>query len=91
VKLLKNLEVGSAKPVPAIYLLAAQSLGVEPHYLLFVGDGSDDELAGAERAGLRPVLVSSTTTDTYDPERPELSSWEGLVLEDLSGVLSLLG
>jgi putative hydrolase of the HAD superfamily len=82
--------VGYAKPDPAIYRLAAESLGVEAKHLLFVGDGSDDELAGAERSGLRPALVPSSTSDTYDPERPELSGWKGIVLENLTGVLPLL-
>jgi FMN phosphatase YigB (HAD superfamily) len=44
--------VGSAKPDSAIYLAAADGLGIEPAHLLFVGDGSDDALAGA--AGGRP-------------------------------------
>ena len=82
--------VGVAKPDSAIYLLAAESLGIEPEHLLFVGDGSDDELGGAGRAGLHPALVPSVTSDTYDPERPAVMSWKGAVLENLAGVLPLL-
>ena len=48
-----SFEVGVAKPEPAIYLEAAARLRVRPVDALFVGDGADDELLGAERAGLR--------------------------------------
>lgn len=44
--------VGLAKPDPQMYLLACRGLDVLPAHALFIGDGSDDELAGARRAGL---------------------------------------
>lgn len=45
---------GMMKPDPRIYLLAAESLGVEPQRCLYVGDGSDHELSGAAAAGMTP-------------------------------------
>jgi putative hydrolase of the HAD superfamily len=83
--------VGSAKPDSAIYLVAAQGLGIEPAHLLFVGDGSDDELAGAAGAGLTPVLVEADSSDTYDPWRGAVVDWAGSRLDDLSDVLGLVG
>jgi putative hydrolase of the HAD superfamily len=47
--------VGIAKPDPAIYLLACERLGVLPGRALFVGDGAEGELHGAEAAGLRAL------------------------------------
>ena len=44
---------GVAKPDPEIYRLALDRLQVDPSAALYIGDGADDELAGAERAGLR--------------------------------------
>lgn len=44
---------GVAKPDPEIYLKAIRELGVEPDTAVYIGDGGDDELAGAEKAGLR--------------------------------------
>jgi putative hydrolase of the HAD superfamily len=44
---------GVAKPNPEIYLRAVRRLGVKPATAVYIGDGGDDELAGAERAGLR--------------------------------------
>jgi len=82
--------VGAAKPDRAIYAAAARALGIEPARLLFVGDGSDDELAGAARAGLTPALVEAETTDTYDPWRHAAGHWGGTRLHDLSDVLALM-
>ena len=39
--------LGIAKPDPRIYLHCAEELGVEPGEAVFVGDGANDELAGA--------------------------------------------
>ena len=48
-----SFEAGVAKPDPAIYLEATRRLRVDPSETVYIGDGQDDELAGAERAGLR--------------------------------------
>jgi HAD superfamily hydrolase (TIGR01509 family) len=48
-----SFAVGMVKPDPRIYLHAIEQLGVNPADALYIGDGGDDELAGAERAGLR--------------------------------------
>src|SRR5205085_991303 len=50
---------GLRKPDPEIYWLALEQLGVEPEDAVFVGDGANDELAGAERVGLHAVGVDS--------------------------------
>src|SRR5688572_19233084 len=41
------------KPEAPIYLMAIDQVGVSPAETLYIGDGGDDELPGAERAGLR--------------------------------------
>ena len=50
-----SFEVGVAKPDPAIYLEAARRLRVDVSETCFIGDGADEELAGAERAGLHAI------------------------------------
>jgi len=49
--------LGVLKPDPAIYLAAAKALSTEPGQCAFVGDGGDNELAGARGVGMRTVLV----------------------------------
>jgi putative hydrolase of the HAD superfamily len=56
-----SCEVGLAKPDPEIYELACERLEVEPREAVFVGDGANDELRGAERVGMRPVLLDGTS------------------------------
>ncbi len=48
-----SCEEGVAKPDPEIYRRAVRRLRVRPEAAIYIGDGGDDELAGAERAGLR--------------------------------------
>src|SRR5207253_8640162 len=43
---------GWRKPDPRIYELACDQLCVQPMEAIFVGDGANDELAGAERVGM---------------------------------------
>ena len=64
-----SCSAGCVKPEPEIYAVASDALGVAPSDCLFVGDGANDELAGAARAGMTPILV----------HRPgEAPRWEGL-------------
>jgi len=44
---------GIAKPDPEMYLRAARRLGVDPNVAAYIGNGADNELLGAEQAGLR--------------------------------------
>ena len=48
-----SFEVGVAKPDPEIYMEATRRLGVAASDTWFIGDGAQEELSGAEQAGLR--------------------------------------
>ncbi|HEX6761393.1 MAG TPA: HAD-IA family hydrolase [Gaiellaceae bacterium] len=61
--------VGLSKPDPRIYLRCCELLGVEPGDAVFVGDGANDELAGAERVGMRAILIHRAGKEPY---------WDGL-------------
>jgi putative hydrolase of the HAD superfamily len=74
--------VGLAKPDPAIYGLAAQRLGADPAECVFVGDGADDELAGAAGVGMT-VLRTREHTDS-DPQ------WNGPVVDAFKELRPLL-
>ena len=69
------------KPDPRIYLRACDELGVEPGECLYVGDGANDELAGAQRVGMRPVLI-------HRPE--EKPQWDGPRITSIPDVLDLV-
>lgn len=53
-----SCDEGVAKPDPEIYLRALRRVGVKPEEALYVGDGGDQELAGAEAAGIRAVRAA---------------------------------
>ena len=79
-------EVGMAKPDPRIYALAAGRLGVDAKDCLYVGDGSDGELIGAERAGMTAVLMRAP----YDQEDGDRQGWEGKRISSIAEVLGLV-
>ena len=78
---------GCMKPEPRIYELACRELGVEPSDCLFVGDGANDELGGAERAGMTPVLIHPPGEQ---PPWDGLASWDGLRITSVRQVLDLV-
>jgi putative hydrolase of the HAD superfamily len=79
-------ECGLMKPDPEIFLLTARALGVEPADCLFVGDGANDELAGAGRTGMTPVLFLPRGAT---PLWPEVEGWPGLRVTSMEEVLQL--
>ena len=74
---------GLRKPDPRIYRLALEQLGVEPDEAVFVGDGANDELGGAERLGMRAVGVESPGGELPD-------DWAGPRIRELTELLELL-
>jgi putative hydrolase of the HAD superfamily len=78
---------GLRKPDPRIYRLALDQLGVSPSEALFVGDGANDELAGAERVGMQAVLVHRPGEE---PAWPEVRDWPGPRITAIPQVLELV-
>lgn len=86
-----SCDVGLAKPDPAIYRLAAGNLGVAPGDCLFVGDGGSDELAGARRAGMTPVLLTrhlEVIGPDRIPGRAEQAAFQVRTVGDLGRLLA---
>jgi putative hydrolase of the HAD superfamily len=82
-----SCSVGMRKPDPRIYRLACDELGVEPDEAIFVGDGANDELAGAQRVGMDAVLVHRPGEE---PPWDEVRDWQGPRITAIPQVLSLL-
>lgn len=82
-----SCEVGVSKPEPQIYLAACERLDVGPGDCLFVGDGANDELAGAQRVGMRAVCV--LPPGRAEPLWPEARGWKPTI-SSLHDVLSLV-
>lgn len=78
---------GWMKPDRRIYELACAELAVEPSDCLFVGDGANDELGGAQLVGMTPVLIHAVG---QDPAWEGLREWSGLRITSIPQVLDLL-
>ena len=80
-----SCDVGVSKPDPRIYEIACERLEVEPAECLFVGDGANDELPGAERAGMAALQLRAPGEELTEPGQ----AWQGASVEHLSEVLDL--
>jgi putative hydrolase of the HAD superfamily len=80
-----SCDVGVSKPDPRIYEIACERLGVEAGDCLFVGDGANDELPGAVRAGMAALQLRPPG----EPLTPEGEAWTGASVEHLREVLEL--
>jgi putative hydrolase of the HAD superfamily len=81
---------GVKKPDPRIYAICCEQLQVRSRDCLYVADGSEQELSGALAAGMQAVLVRVPFAEATNPDRPEASAWQGLVIDAIPGVLHLL-
>jgi putative hydrolase of the HAD superfamily len=80
-----SCDVGVSKPDPRIYEIACERLDVDAGDCLFVGDGANDELPGAERAGMAAVQLRAPGEELTDSGR----QWKGPSIETLPEVLEL--
>lgn len=80
-----SCDVGISKPDPRIYEIACERLEVEPAECLFVGDGANDELPGAERVGMSAVQLRAPGEELTEPGK----AWQGASIEHLREVLRL--
>jgi len=80
--------VGLHKPDERIYRAALQRMGVGPYRAVYVGDGDSQELPGARRVGLCPILVDrgESRAMRLNPAR-ECDT----IVHDLTQLLPLIG
>jgi len=79
------------KPDPRIYHLACEQLGVEPGDCLYVADGENYELTAADKVGMHPVLIRTSSQETRGEVLREAREWQGDTVSSLPEVLRLIG
>jgi len=65
-------------------------MGVQARRCLYVGDGSSQELSGAQRAGMCAVLVRCDHDDSYDVQHLDVVEWQGPAIMTLGDVVPLV-
>lgn len=78
---------GCLKPDRRIYELVLAELGIDASECLFVGDRANDELEGARRVGMTPVLVHP---EGDEPVWDGLGDWTDLRITAIPQVLALV-
>jgi putative hydrolase of the HAD superfamily len=71
-----SARVGHAKPDPRIFQIALGSLGVKAAESLHVGDSPAEDVAGAEAAGMRGLLIAR---ESHTPEPGHVGDLRRLV------------
>ena len=82
--------VGIRKPDPRIYQLATEQLAVRPENCMYVGDGDSEELSGAARVGMYPVLIRLSGEDGTQPHLANREDWEGPIISSLTEIVTLI-
>ena len=78
------------KPSRRIYKTTCERLKVQPQECVYVGDGSGEELTGAAAVGMLPILKRVDLTDVYDPHRPEVENWQGIAIDEISELCTIV-
>ena len=78
------------KPSHRIYEIACERLNVQPQECIYVGDGSSEELTGAAAVGMLPMLKRADLTDVYDPHRPEVENWQGIIIDEITELCTIV-
>ncbi len=78
------------KPSCRIYEIACERLNVKPEKCVYVGDGSSEELTGADAVGMFPILKRADLTDVYDPHRSDVENWQGPVIDEIAELCSIV-
>jgi putative hydrolase of the HAD superfamily len=78
---------GTKKPDARLFQMALERLKVKAENCIYVADGIGQELAGANRLGIKAVMLHVEGENENDPYREE---WDGVVISSLREVLDLV-
>jgi putative hydrolase of the HAD superfamily len=66
--LVSSAEVGSKKPSPKIFQIALERAGIAPSRAVHVGDTYQADILGAQRAGIRGIMIDRRAGEHKDHE-----------------------
>ncbi|EGD45255.1 PE-PGRS family protein [Nocardioidaceae bacterium Broad-1] len=91
-----SCQTGVRKPDSGAYLVAAAALEVRTSECVYVGDGADRELSGAEAVGMRSVRFRARGHDEIEESEVGVAfdldpEWSGPTISDLSELVGMIG
>lgn len=93
-----SCQTGVRKPDSGAYLVAAAALEVQTGECVYVGDGAEHELSGAEAVGMRAVRFRAGALDeaVYRARRDDIAvdldpEWRGPAIGDLGELVGMIG
>lgn len=87
-----SCKTGVRKPDSGAYMVAAAALEVPTTECIYVGDGGDGELYGAESLGMRAVRFLPEHPDQRPEVVPDLvPEWRGPTIGDLDELVAMVG
>jgi putative hydrolase of the HAD superfamily len=67
--------IGSSKPDPRAFQYGVKELGIPPRQILHIGDSWEEDILGAQRAGIRAIWLNRTgKSKSSHPQIPFISS-----------------
>ncbi len=84
-----SIDVGACKPAREMYLTACRRLGVQPEECLYVGDGGNHELSGADALGMTAVRLAAPDLAAHLRFNAE-AEWSGPTAGSLREAVALL-
>lgn len=84
-----SCQTGVRKPDSGAYLVAAAALQVPTSECVYVGDGADRELSGAEAVGMRAVRFRGGALEEPDVDLDP--DWSGPTINDLGDLVGMIG
>jgi len=76
------------KPSATFFQLALESMGLEPHEVVMIGDDIESDIAGAQDLGMKAILVRTGKFNHTDLDKP---IYPDLVVDSISEVPKKIG
>lgn len=86
-----SCQTGIRKPSAEAYLIATEKLGVAPSQCLYIGDGSSQEISGAQSLGMKTLkFIPTHNVGDAVPAHAKVT-WDGVSFSKFSEIPYLLG
>ena len=78
--ILASAVFGASKPSPKIFQEALRQVSVRPEEAVHIGDSFEDDIRGAQRAGLEAILIDRSTPPRIFSSTQTISNLRALIL-----------